>query len=211
MLVVPLIYHQTTPKPAAKTSSITGTRSLDLVGSGVASFIQRRTTDAAHHHPRQMSDLQTLLTNIEELKVQFTKSFETIESAVSMLQTQQQQQVVNVDQTALKFVEFFTQELDKNITGGKLFAGRLNFIRQNYNKMYYQSLNVIYKELINKPAAGWAQRRQLLLTASAIWRYTFHGRSYDLKCQIEAAMECNDCGKFVRPMVERMIAEKLWV
>ena len=131
-----------------------------------------------------MSDLQTLLTNIEELKVQFTKSFETIESAVSMLQTQQQQQVVNVDQTALKFVEFFTQELDKNITGGKLFAGRLNFIRQNYNKMYYQSLNVIY---------------------------TFHGRSYDLKCQIEAAMECNDCGKFVRPMVERMIAEKLWV
>ena len=62
-----------------------------------------------------MSDLQTLLTNIEELKVQFTKSFETIESAVSMLQTQQQQQVVNVDQTALKFVEFFTQDLDKNI------------------------------------------------------------------------------------------------
>ena len=210
MLVVPLIYHQTTPKPAPKTSSITVTRSLDLAGSGVASFTQRRTTDA-DRHPRPMNDLQTLLTNIEELKVQFTKSFETIESAVSMLQTQQQQQVVNVDQTALKFVEFFTQELDKNITGGKLFAGRLNFIRQNYNKMYYQSLNVIYKELINKPAAGWAQRRQLLLTASAIWRYTFHGRSYDLKCQIEAAMECNDCGKFVRPMVERMIAEKLWV
>ena len=210
MLVVPLRYQKTTPEPPPKTSSITGTRSLDLVGSGVASFIQRHTT-AADHHPRQMSDLQTLLTNIEELKVQFAKSFETIESAVSMLQTQQQQQVVNVDQTALKFVEFFTQELDKNITGGKLFAGRLNFIRQNYNKMYYQSLNDIYKELINKPAAGWAQRRQLLLTASAIWRYTFHGRSYDLKCQIEAAMECSDCGKFVRPMVERMIVEKLWV
>ena len=210
MLVVLLGYHQTTPKPPPKTSSITGTRLLDLVGSGVASFIQRRTTDA-DHHPRPMSDLQTLLTNIEELKVQFAKSFETIESAVSMLQTQQQQQVVNVDQTALKFVEFFTQELDKNITGGKLFAGRLNFIRQNYNKMHYQSLNDIYKELINKPAAGWAQRRQLLLTASAIWRYTFHGRSYDLKCQIEAAMECSDCGKFVRPMVERMIVEKLWV
>jgi hypothetical protein len=160
--------------------------------------------------PRPLSDIQTLLNNIEELKVQFAKSFETIESAVSLLQQQQQQQV-NVDQTALKFVDFFTEELEKNISGGKLFAARLNFIRQNYDKMYYQSLNDVYKELINKPAAGWAKRRQLLLTASAIWRYTFHGRSYDLKCQIEAAMECSDCGQFVRPMVERMIQEKLWV
>lgn len=158
---------------------------------------------------RQMTDIQTLLINIEELKLQFTKSFETIETSISMLQTQQQQQV-NVEQTALKFVDFFSQELEKNIPGGKLFVGRLNFIRENFDKLYYQSLHGVYKELIDKPSEGWAQRRQLLLTASAIWRYTFHGRSYDLKCQIEAAMECSDCGKFVRPMVERMIAEKLW-
>lgn len=197
-------------KPVQCANRISGTRSLVWVGSGMASFTHRRTTDA-DHHPRQMTDLQTLLINIEELKVQFAKSFETIETAVSLLQTQQQQQQVNVDQTALKFVDFFAQELENNISGGKLFAARLNFIRQNYDKMYYQSLNDIYKELINKPAPGWAKRRQLLLTASAIWRYTFHGRSYDLKCQIEAAMECSDCGQFVRPMVERMIQEKLWV
>jgi hypothetical protein len=28
---------------------------MDLVGSGVSSFIQRRTTDADHHHPRPMN------------------------------------------------------------------------------------------------------------------------------------------------------------
>ena len=177
---------------------------------GMASFIQRRTTVAAHHQ-KPMSDIQTLINNIEELKTQFVKSFETIESAVSLLQQQQQQQTnkINAEQTALKFVEFFSDELEKNISGGKLFAAQLNHIRQNFNKMYYQSLN--YRELVNKPTEGWAKRRQLLLNASAIWRYTFHGRSCDLKSQIEAAMECKDCGQFVRPMVERMIQQKLWV
>jgi nucleoside-diphosphate-sugar epimerase len=60
VLVVPLRYHQTTPKLPPKTSSITGTRSLDLVGSGVSSFIQRRTT-AADHHSIPMTTIQLVI------------------------------------------------------------------------------------------------------------------------------------------------------
>ena len=159
-----------------------------------------------------MQDLQTITTAISTLEQNIgiaLKSLETISIAVAQLQ-QDQNKNKTIEVTAQKFVDFFSDELSKNIPGGKLFAAKLNHIRNNYDRLCYQSLTPIYSELVNKPSEGWAQRRQLLLTASAIWRYTFHGRDYTLKSQIEAAMECTDCGKFVRPMVERMIQENIW-
>ena len=175
----------------------------------MAYFHQRRTTDADPSH-RIMSNIQTLISSIEDLKSLMLKSNDVISTALDVIKRDLDSKEQSVEQTALKFVDFFSEELSKNISGGKLFVAKMNFIRQNYDRHCYQSLTPIYIELINKPAEGWAQRRQLLLTASAIWRYTFHGRDYTLKSQIEAAMECSDCGKFVRPMVERMIEEKIW-
>ena len=159
-----------------------------------------------------MSDIQILLNSVQELNAQFAESIKTLnESVALLLQEIESEKEINVEEKALKFVDFFSEELGKSVPCGKYFAGRLNYIRQNYDTYCYQSLASVYHDLIDKPNPGWAQRRQTLITASAIWRYTFHGRSYDLKCQIEAALECSDCGQFVRPMVERMVQEKLWV
>lgn len=157
-----------------------------------------------------MSDIQTLISNIEELKLQFGKSIEGLYDYAKIIEKQQQTQQQSVEVTAQKFIDFFSEELTKEIPGGKLFVAKMNFIRQNFSSQSYTSLTPIYTDLVNKPAPGWAQRRQMLLTASAIWRYTFHGRDCTLKSQIEAAIECNDCGKFAKVMVARMVEENIW-
>ena len=157
------------------------------------------------------SDIQTLLASIEELKVQFSQSIEVLTKSVAQIQTEIASDDQTKEKTALKFIDFFGEELNKHTAGGKLFVAKMNHIRQNYDKLCYQSLTPIYIDLVNKPTAGWAKRRQLLLTASAIWRYTFHGKSSTLKSQIEAAVSCSDCGGFAQAMVDRMISEGLWV
>lgn len=157
------------------------------------------------------TDIQTLLTSIEELKVQFSQSIEVLTKSVSLIQTQIDSDTKTREETALKFIDFFSEELTKHTAGGKLFVAKMNHIRLNFDKMSYQSLVPVYVDLVNKPTSGWAKRRQVLLTASAIWRYTFHGKSSVLKSQIEASVSCSDCGAFSQAMVNRMISEGLWV
>lgn len=157
-----------------------------------------------------MSDIQTLIASIEELKLQFSQSIKVLTDSVALIEQQQQQQQNTVEQTAIKFVDFFSEELNKYVPGGKLFVAKMNHIRLNYDKLCYQSLTPVYADLVNKPSEGWAKRRQLLLTASAIWRYTFHGKKSELKSDIEAAVSCSDCGAFVQTMMDRMISEGLW-
>lgn len=162
-----------------------------------------------------MSNIAQLVKSIETIADQFSQTsilFEQLQKELTKvsLEVKEQNSKEKEEETAKKYVDFFSDELCKHIEGGKLFVGRLNFIRQNYDKMFYQDLMGIYKELVNKPNPGWAKRRQLLLTASAIWRYTFHGRSKALKAQIEAVAECNDCGEFASAMIERMIQENIW-
>jgi hypothetical protein len=209
VLVVPLRYHQTTPKPAAKTSSITGTRSLDLVGSGVASFIQRRTTDA-DHHPRPMTNA-TMQVVINGNTIEGTAS--QIAQIIGNFSDVMVQPVAPVtitqEEKSVKFVEFFGATLESHIKGGKLFVSELNKLRHQGND--YRAMIRLYHDLVNAPTKGWAKRRQLLLTTSAIWRYTFKTKKGGLKYKIAAVTECDDCGEFAKAMVNRMIAEKLWV
>lgn len=116
----------------------------------------------------------------------------------------------NAEELALKFVDFFANELEIHISGGKLFVHELNRLRHNGNT--YRAMIRVYHDLVNKGTKGWAKRRQLLLTASAIWRYTFRGSDKSkLRYQIEAVTECDDCGQFATAMVKRMKKEKLWV
>ncbi len=69
VLVVLIRYSKTDSKPACCASLQGGTRPLVWVGSGMASFTQRRTTDAAHH-PRSMTytaaQVATLMNTIME-------------------------------------------------------------------------------------------------------------------------------------------------
>jgi hypothetical protein len=53
VLVVLLKYSKQDAKTSAVDSLHSGTMPLDLTGSGVASFVHRRTTDADHHTPDQ--------------------------------------------------------------------------------------------------------------------------------------------------------------
>ena len=183
---------------------------VDRLGSGMASFIQRRTTDAAHH-PRQMTNATIQLVingnQVEGTMLELAQMLgivsDTLAPTVAPVVSN------NVEETAIKFVEFFASELDSYISGGKLFVHELNRLRHNGNT--YRAMIRVYHDLVNKPTEGWAKRRQLLLTASAIWRYTFKGSKSKLRYQIEAVTECDDCGQFASAMVQRMKKEKLWV
>jgi len=208
VLVVLLKYHGTDQKPPAKTSFTTGTRSLDLVGSGVASFIQRRTTDAAHHH-------QTMTTTTIQLVINGNQVEGTMLELAQMLGINSDVMVQKIapvtitqEEKSVKFVEFFGATLESHIKGGKLFVSELNKLRHQGND--YRAMIRLYHDLVDAPTKGWAKRRQLLLTTSAIWRYTFKVNKGGLKYKIAAVTECDDCGEFAKSMVERMIAEKLW-
>jgi len=117
--------------------------------------------------------------------------------------------VLNQEEKSVKFIEFFGATLESHIKGGKLFVSELNKLRHQGND--YRAMIRLYHDLVDAPTKGWAKRRQLLLTTSAIWRYTFKVNKGGLKYKIAAVTECDDCGEFAKSMVERMIAEKLWV
>lgn len=209
MLVVLLKYSKQDAKPPAVDSLHSGTRSLDLTGSDVASFTQRRTTDA-DHHPRQMTNT-TMQVVINGNTVEGTPSqlAQLIQNFGNITDVMVQPVVLNQEQKSIKFVEFFGATLESHIKGGKLFVSELNKLRHQGND--YRAMIRLYHDLVDAPTKGWAKRRQLLLTTSAIWRYTFKVNKGGLKYKIDAVTECEDCGEFAKSMVERMIAEKLWV
>lgn len=209
MLVVLLKYSKQDAKTSAVDSRTSGTRSLDLTGSGVASFIQRRTTDA-DHHPRQMTNT-TIQIVINGNTVEGTPSqlAQLIQNFGTITDVMVQPIVLNEEQKSIKFVEFFGATLETYIKGGKLFVSELNKLRHQGND--YRAMIRLYHDLVDAPTIGWAKRRQLLLTTSAIWRYTFKINKGGLKYQIKAVTECEDCGEFAKSMVERMIVEKLWI
>jgi hypothetical protein len=116
---------------------------------------------------------------------------------------------ISQEEKSVKFVEFFGATLESHIKGGKLFVSELNRLRHNGND--YRAISRLYFDIVNAPTKGWAKRRKLLLTTSAIWRYTFKSNKGGLKYQIAADTSCEDCGEFAKSMVDRMVAEKLWV
>ena len=207
VLVVPLRYHQTTPKPSLKTSSITGTRSLDLVGSGVASFIQRRTTDADHHHPRPMNTIQVLI-NGNQVEGQIDQIAQIL-SMVSNTLAQPVAPVVSNEPVELApFNAFLTVELTPyfGAAGASMIVTKLDRARAIGDFRYFISMYRL--------VGGDLQKRQLLKVVSAVCRYKFGGRNnpqkYSLLSEIKYAKACDECGKLAQVLVNRLIAEGLW-
>ena len=209
MLVVLLKYHGTDQKPPACDSFQGGTRSLDLTGSGMASFIQRRTTDADHHHQTMTNATIQLVINGNQVEGTMLELAQMLGIASDVMVQKVAPVTITQEEKSVKFVEFFGATLESHIKGGKLFVSELNKLRHQGND--YRAMIRLYHDLVDAPTAGWAKRRQLLLTTSAIWRYTFKVNKGGLKYKIAAVTECDDCGEFAKSMVERMIAEKLWV
>ena len=185
-----------------------GTRSLDLVGSGVAYFHQRRTTDA-DHHPRPMNTTIQLVINGNQVEGTMSQLAQMLGISTDILVQKVAPVTITQEEKSIKFVEFFGATLESHIKGGKLFVSELNKLRHQGND--YRAMIRLYHDLVDAPTKGWAKRRKLLLTTSAIWRYTFKVNKGGLKYQIAADTSCEDCGEFAKSMVERMIAEKLWV
>jgi hypothetical protein len=62
---------------------------------------------------------------------------------------------------------------------------------------------------------GDIEKRQLLKTISAVYRYKFGGyknpEKYSLRSEIKYAKACDHCGKLAQTLVNRLTAEGLWV
>ena len=62
---------------------------------------------------------------------------------------------------------------------------------------------------------GDLQKRQLLKTISAVYRYKFGGHKnpekYTLRSEIKYASACDHCGALAQTLINRLIAEGLWV
>jgi len=208
VLVVPLRYQKTTPKPSHKTSSITGTRSLDLVGSGVASFIQRRTTDA-DHHLRQMTTA-TMQVVINGNTVEGTASqIAQIIGTFSDVMAQPVAPVVSNEPVELApFNAFLMVELTP-------YFGAANATKIVTKLQRSRAINDFrYFISMYRLAEGDLQKRQLLKVVSATYRYKFGGHrnpeQYSLRSEIKYAKACDHCGKLAQVLVNRLIAEGLW-
>jgi len=207
MAAASLIHRRTTDADTAGTNPGTGTH--NPTGHPGSVRLYKSNTS----QPLPMTASQVTLTNTNGQSVTIAGEHEAIANILTALNYTQPEQtaapVINTtEQKALKYIDFLSVELDKYIKGGKFFVSELNRLRLQGNG--YIPMNHVYRDLVNKKAAGWAKRRQLLLTASAIWRYTFAGQP-ELRGDILAAAECTDCGEFATAMIERMKEEKLWV
>ena len=207
VLVVPLRYHQTTPKPSPKTSSITGTRSAALTRSGMASFIQRRTTDADHHHPRPMNTIQVLI-NGNQVEGQIDQIAQIL-GMVSNTLAQPVAPVVNNQPVELApFNAFLMVELTPyfGAANATKIVTKLDRARAINDFRYFISMYRLAKDDL--------QKRQLLKVVSAVCRYKFGGRNnpqkYSLRSEIKYAKACDECGKLAQVLVNRLIAEGLW-
>ena len=62
---------------------------------------------------------------------------------------------------------------------------------------------------------GDIEKRQLLKTISAVYRYKFGGynnpEKYSLRSEIKYSKACDHCGKLAQTLINRLIAEGLWV
>jgi hypothetical protein len=206
VLVVPLRYHQTTPKPPPKTSSITGTRLLDLVGSGVSSFIQRRTTDA-DHHPRPMNTIQ-LVINGNQVEGQIDEIAKILGMVSNTLAQPVAPVVSNEPVELAPFNAFLTVELTPyfGAANATKIVTKLDRARAIGDFRYFISMYRLAQDDL--------QKRQLLKVVSAVCRYKFGGRNnpqkYSLRSEIKYAKACDECGKLAQVLVNRLIAEGLW-
>jgi hypothetical protein len=135
-----------------------------------------------------------------------TDSISTLKVAVEEMQKQQKVAVAPTDELA-PFHAWLQVELTPHFgaKGAKLISNQLSISRQ---KGDYRFFIPVYKKLVGEDL----QKRQLLKTISAIYRYKF-GNRYDrsaLRSEIKYAKACPECGALAQVLVDRLMAEGLW-
>lgn len=158
--------------------------------------------------------MQQLTLSIDNGKITLSGDPEFVAKILTSIKYTENEQSLTVSSSNLaekrqeSYLDFFTNELDRHIKGGRFFASELARL-YHHNDNDYKPLANVYRDLVNRNQPGWTQRRQLLLTASAVWRFVFKPKP-SLMYQIEAASECSDCGAFAAAMIRRLKQEGLW-
>jgi hypothetical protein len=179
---------------------------MDLVGSGVSSFIQRRTTDA-DHHPRPMTTIQVLI-NGNQVEGQIDQIAQILGMVSNTLAQPVAPVVSNEPVELAPFNAFLTVELTPyfGAAGASMIVTKLDRARAIGDFRYFISMYRL--------VGGDLQKRQLLKVVSAVIRYKFGGRNnpqkYSLLSEIKYAKACDECGKLAQVLVNRLIAEGLW-
>jgi hypothetical protein len=170
-------------------------------------FIGGETTppDSTTNTDIPMSNTNSIAALSAALEI-ITESLSTVKVAVEEIQKQQQVAVVESDELA-PFHAWLQVELTPHFgqKGAKLISNQLNVSRQ---KGDYRFFIPVYKKLVNENL----QKRQLLKTISAVYRYKF-GTRYDrsaLRSEIKYAKACPECGALAQVLVDRLISEGLW-
>lgn len=151
-----------------------------------------------------ISDLTAALETI-------TASLSTVMIAVEEIQKQQQQQVsvAPVSDELAPFHAWLQVELTPyfGTKNAKLISKELNLSRQKGDFRFFCP---IYP----KVTGGDLQKRELLRTVSAVYRYKFGGYKtsdkYSLRSEINRSSGCPLCGALAQTMLNRLIAEGLW-
>lgn len=187
-----------------------GTDAVDRVGFGVASFIQRRTTDAAHY----LKIMQTLTITNNGNTVTLNGSYTEIANFLLGLSevTTQPATVVNTEPAELApFNEVVLAELIPHLGAqlSKRVVDLLEYCRKGYSD--FGPFVAAYRWVGND-----IQKRQLLKTVSAVYRYKFTPKNYmnsyqySLRSEIKYATICPHCGSIANALVDRLKKEGLW-
>lgn len=107
------------------------------------------------------------------------------------------------------FVDFITKELAQHFSesDAKVIVSTLEKIRRS-SYPDYRDFCFLYRQVNDTEV----EKRQLMLTVSAVWRYKFGSGSskYQLRSIIKYASACPHCGRFASSMMDRLKAEGLW-
>lgn len=147
-----------------------------------------------------ISDLTAALETI-------TDSIATLKVAVEQIQQQQKVAAPVTDELA-PFHAWLIVELTPYFGGkeSKEIVDRLNRSRAIADFRYFIPMY--------KMAADNLEKRQLMKTVSAVYRYKFGGfrnpEKYSLLSEIKYAKACPHCGALAQTLVNRLMAEGLW-
>jgi hypothetical protein len=176
----------------------------------VASFFQRRTTDAAHN----LKTMQTVTITNNGNTVTLNGSYTEIANFLLGLSevTTQPATVTNNEPAELEpFNEVVLAELTPHL-GEKLskkVVDLLEYCRKGYTD--FGPFVAAYRWVGND-----IQKRQLLKTVSAVYRYKFtpkeytNSYQYSLRSEIKYATICPHCGSIATALVDRLKQENLW-
>jgi hypothetical protein len=149
------------------------------------------------------ASIETLTAQLQELQNSFLKSVETINTAITEIQKEQQQK----DDVLAPFSAFLTVELTPYF-GAKdalMIVEKLKRCRAISDYRYFTPVYKIAGEDLKK--------RQLLKLISAVHRYKFGGyktsEKYSLKSDIKYAKACDECGKLAGILYNRLAKENL--